>query len=142
MVWACLALVLIAVDQISKAWVVQHFAVGESWPLVSGVLHLTYVQNTGAAFGMLRGQQGLFVALAFAVIVWMAWTWRGIDSQLNRWGGLLVACGAVGNLIDRLRVGYVIDFLDLRFWPVFNFADSLITVGVGLLILRTLREER
>ena len=106
------------------------------------MLYLTYVQNTGAAFGLFRGWAVLFVAASVAIIVWIA-------CQLLRpmapwpvsvlWGYGLVLGGAAGNLLDRVRLGHVVDFLDLRVWPVFNVGDSAITIGVALLILQSLR---
>ena len=106
------------------------------------MLCLTYVQNTGAAFGLLRGWAVLFVAASVAIMLWIA-------RQLLRpsahwpvsvlWGYGLVLGGAAGNLLDRLRLGYVVDFFDLRVWPVFNVGDSAITVGIALLMLHSLR---
>ena len=129
-------------DQLSKYAVVSFLQPGQSLPLAPPVLHLTYVQNTGAAFGLFRGWAMLFVAASVVIIGW-------IVRQLLRpgspwsvsvlWGYGLVLGGAAGNLLDRVRLGHVIDFLDLRVWPVFNVGDSAITVGVALLILHSLR---
>ena len=112
------------------------FLPSESRPLISPVLHLTYVQNTGAAFGLFKGQQALFVGLSLLVIVWIAWELLAKPSMPDMliWGCALILGGATGNLIDRVRVGYVVDFIDLRVWPVFNIGDSAITIGVALLI--------
>ncbi|MFH2205035.1 MAG: signal peptidase II [Elusimicrobiota bacterium] len=93
--------------------------------------HLTYVENTGAAWGMLRGRNMLLIvisAILLGALLWMRKTWFGA----NRWtrgGTVLVAAGALGNLYDRVVFGYVVDFFDFLVWPVFNVADSCITVG-------------
>ena len=110
-------------------------------PLLPPVLHLTYVQNTGAAFGLFKGQQLLFIGVSVAVIAWIVWELRRGRSfgGTALWACGLILGGAIGNLIDRLRLGYVIDFLDLRVWPVFNVGDSAITVGVALLIFHSIR---
>jgi signal peptidase II len=128
-------------DQLAKCWVVRAFHLGESLPLLPPVLSFTYVQNTGAAFGLFKGQQVVFIAVSLAVIVWMLKELRAAATlpASHLWAYALVLGGAVGNLIDRLRVGYVIDFIDLHVWPVFNIGDSAITIGVCLLLWHHLR---
>lgn len=131
--------VILLADQLTKAWIVAGFDAGQSVPFIAHLLHLTYIQNTGAAFGLFRGQQALFIACSLAVIVWILWEWRKKQwDSLTLWAAAFILGGAVGNLIDRLRLGYVIDFLDLRIWPVFNVGDSAITVGVVLILWQTL----
>ena len=127
-------------DQLTKRLVDHQFAPGESLPLLPSVLRLTYVQNRGAAFGIFQGQQLLFIGLALGVIVWLGreLAIRPSVSRAVRWGCALVLGGAVGNLVDRLRLGYVVDFIDFRIWPVFNVGDSAITIGVALLVWRSL----
>jgi len=113
----------------------------DSLPLLPPLLHLTYVQNTGAAFGLFKGWSILFVGISAVVIVWIMWefaTRLTSLSPLTVWGSAFVLGGAVGNLLDRVRLGYVIDFLDLRVWPVFNVGDCAITIGIGLLLLHGL----
>lgn len=127
-------------DQLTKLLIARQFTPGESLPLIPSILHLTYVQNRGAAFGIFQGQQLLFIGLALGVIVWL---WRELAirpsaSRAVQWGCALVLGGAVGNLVDRLRFGYVVDFIDLRVWPVFNVGDSAITIGVTLLVWHSL----
>ena len=131
-------------DQLAKFLVTRSFAPGESLPVVPHLVSLTYVQNTGAAFGILKGQQGLFVLISFIIVAWIMWeliTKPVLDVPIW-WGSALILGGAVGNLIDRLRLGYVIDFIDLHVWPVFNVGDSAITIGVTLLIFRSLIASR
>ena len=104
-------------------------------------MHLTYIRNTGAAFGMLKGQQALFIGLSLVVVGWIAWELltKPSTARITAWACGLVAGGALGNLIDRVRLDYVIDFIDLRVWPVFNVGDSAITIGVVLLLWQSLR---
>lgn len=117
------------------------FAPGESLPLLPPILHLTYVQNTGAAFGLFKGQQFLFIGCSILIIGWILWELFTKPSMGVRslWALALVLGGAAGNLLDRLRFGYVVDFIDLRVWPVFNVGDSAITVGVALLLWKAFR---
>lgn len=124
-------------DRLTKALVVAQFSLGESLPLIPSVFHLTYVQNTGAAFGLLKGYSWLFIGLSIVVVVWIVWELFGKQpiSRLLIWGGSLIIGGALGNLIDRLQWSYVVDFIDFRVWPVFNVADSAITLGVILLLM-------
>ena len=135
--WLISALTL-AADQAAKHLVAAAFHPGDSLPLVPGILHLTYVQNTGAAFGLFKGQQLLFIGLSLLVIAWIARQFLAVRPlpAAVAWAYALVLGGAAGNLIDRLRFGYVVDFLDVRVWPVFNIGDSAITIGVALLIWR------
>jgi len=134
--WLISSLTL-AADQITKFLVAASFAPGDSLPVIPPILHLTYVQNTGAAFGLLRGHHAFFIVCSLLVIGWIIWELRGKPSldASSRWGFALVLGGAAGNLVDRLRLGWVIDFIDLRVWPVFNVGDTAITVGVTLLFL-------
>jgi signal peptidase II len=130
------ALLIVIADQLSKLWISTNLAVGESLPELD-FPHLTHVQNTGAAFGLFRGQVfpltivalvGVAVILVYAFIIYRRYPFWG-----NRlvWVGLgLVFGGTVGNLIDRLHLGYVTDFIDFGFWPAFNLADSAVVVGV------------
>lgn len=96
---------------------------------------LTYVENTGAAFGMGRGSNGFFVVVAVVLVgglLWMRRSWPKNDPWLQ-WGSLLVITGAAGNLYDRLAYSFVVDFFHLHHWPVFNVADSCISVGAAML---------
>ena len=136
MVFSLAALLIVAADQLSKIWIRTNLAVGQSLPEV-GCPRLTYVNNTGAAFGLFHGQTfpltiisfiGVAVLLLYAFLFYRRFPW--LDNWLT-WTGLsLVLGGTVGNLIDRLRLGYVTDFIDFGFWPAFNIADSAIVVGV------------
>lgn len=129
-------LLIITVDQITKAWIMAKLMPGESIPIVRGVLHLTYVKNSGVAFGLFAGGNGL----ALTIVVLIAATIAFLTSRLiltNEFflaGVVGVLAGALGNLIDRVRMGRVIDFIDFRVWPIFNFADVAIVFGAGLIL--------
>ena len=126
-------------DQLTKLLIVDRLMPGESAPLIPSVLHLTYIQNHGAAFGLLQGQQVLFVGLAVLVIAWLGRELiKPSTSWAAAWGAALVLGGAAGNLLDRVRLSYVVDFIDVRIWPVFNLGDSAITIGVALLLWESL----
>jgi len=135
-----ISLIALFVDQISKFLVVSYLKPGESVSLLHPLLYLTHVKNAGGAFGILEHYTGLFIALSIVTIFLLFFLYlyfltaqRKDDKIL--WSLPLVTGGILGNLIDRLRTGSVIDFLDLRVWPVFNFADIFIFVGTILLLL-------
>ena len=130
------ALLIVTADQLSKTWIRTNLAVGQSIPEV-GFLRLTHVTNTGSAFGLFQGQTFLLAIVALvSVVVLLLYAllfyrrFPFLDNWLT-WVGLsLILGGTVGNLIDRLRLGYVTDFIDFGFWPAFNLADSAVVVGV------------
>jgi signal peptidase II len=128
------------VDQLTKVLVTATVPPGDSLPLVPPALYLTYVQNTGGAFGLFKGRQAWFIILALLIIAWIARELAGRAQMPPRlgWGYALVLGGAIGNLLDRLRLGYVVDFIDLRIWPVFNVGDTAITIGMLVLLWHTL----
>ncbi len=138
-----LALAVLVADQASKAYIVSRFAPGESLPVLRDVFHITYVENSGAAFGLLAGQRWLFLAVALLSLA-LLWQQRRLFLEGDRWrrlGAGLFLGGALGNVLDRLRLGLVIDFLDLRFWPVFNIADTAICLGIGAIIWSLYQQE-
>jgi len=132
-------------DQLSKRWVITHLQPGEPWspvPFLHPVVTLTYVTNTGAAFGLFPGGSGLFVGVAVLAVVGILTYY--VRLSLAEWQvefslGLMLG-GAVGNLLDRLIYGHVIDFIDFRIWPVFNLADSSIVVGMVMLAYHLWRD--
>lgn len=140
--WIILALVIL-LDQSSKWWVSSTFLMGESRPVIDGILWLTYVHNQGAAFSILPGKTAFFVIASIIVITGVSiWVLRSRPPiRLAMILGLLSG-GAAGNLVDRLRFSHVIDFLDLHWWPVFNFADMSIVVGSILLVWYVFMLER
>lgn len=148
---ATAALVLL-VDQVSKFFVTAWLDEGQSWdivPWLAPVFRLTYTTNTGAAFGLFPRWGGAIIVIAAIVIVAIIiYHWHLPDGQwLVRVALGLQLGGAIGNnLVDRLRQGFVVDFIDLNFWPlhewpIFNLADSSIVAGVVLLALLMMREE-
>ncbi len=133
------ALLVVAADQFSKIWIRSNLATGESLP-ETGLFRLTHVHNTGAAFGLFQHQSftltivaliGIAVLLLFTLLFFRHFPF--LDNRLGMPALGLVLGGTVGNLIDRLRFGYVTDFIDVGIWPAFNIADSAITVGAILL---------
>ena len=139
--------VVLGLDQATKAWAMASLQPLGTVPLIPGFFSLTYVENRGVAFGMFAGH-GAAVALGVVALVLVALfysrslNWAGTEPNLV--GGCLCG-GALGNLIDRTRHGWVVDFFDVHIsayhldWPVFNVADSLICIAVGWIVLRQLR---
>lgn len=148
MMTALFILLLVALDQATKHVVRASFALHESRPVIPGFFSLTYVQNRGAAWGILSGWGFLLVALAVVMLVVLARYRAKIfgDGLLGRIAFILLAAGIIGNLIDRAVLGYVVDFLDFfvgqSHFPAFNVADSCICVGVGIYLLQSLLAPR
>jgi len=130
-------LLILATDQLTKFAAARLLPTGESRPLLGAYLSLTVQRNTGAAFGMFPTATTILIALAATIVIFIA-VWGPQIAKSNRLlaAGLGIALGgAAGNLIDRLRLGYVLDFIDLHFWPVFNVADIGITCGAILVVI-------
>jgi signal peptidase II len=134
---AALLCAVVVADQLSKSVVRATYAVGEYIPVIDGALWLTHIFNTGASFGVLRGQGWFFIATAVVVLVAIAWMFVRVRPQalFAQLGLALVAGGSVGNLIDRIAAGGVTDFIDVGWWPVFNVADIALNVGVALVVV-------
>ncbi len=138
-----IVLSVLSLDQLSKFLIAKNLFLHQSVPVISGIFHITLVRNRGAAFGMLKNQIYLFILTSIAAIILIFLNLkeqRGKRFDIYSLSLSLILAGALGNLIDRLRFGCVIDFLDFRIWPVFNVADSAITIGAVLLgwsILKT-----
>ena len=145
-----LTTLIILMDQVTKYMVVDHFRYGESVPMIPGFFSLTYIRNTGAAFGFLATANPSFRVPFFLVVpiiamVVLGFLYRDLpqDARVRSMALGLVSGGALGNLIDRVRLGYVVDFLDFHYkneyyFPAFNVADSAICVGVAILLLSTM----
>lgn len=131
---------VLVVDQASKAAVRKWLPLGASRPILDGVLDLTHVHNTGAAFGIFPGAMAWFMLSAVAVLAGIAYVlWRHAPSDPWTVVALgLIAGGAAGNLIDRALLGGVTDFFDVRVWPVFNVADVALDIGVAIVVIRLL----
>jgi len=138
MTWISAAIVLL-LDQLTKSIFFTHWVPNESRIAVPHLLWWTYVQNTRGAFGLFGDSPWLLIGMALVVLgmFWYSFREAAARSRLVQIAFGAIVGGAAGNIIDRLRHHYVVDFIDLRWWPVFNVADSCITIGVGLLILAT-----
>jgi signal peptidase II len=126
--------VILVLDRVTKFLVSKELNLNSSVPLIKGVFYISLIHNRGAAFGFLKNQLPLFIATSLIAIILI---WRALKS--NKYSKAytialsLILAGALGNLVDRVLYGYVIDFLDFRVWPVFNVADSAITMGAVIL---------
>ena len=135
------AIISLVLDQLTKYWVVQNFNLTETQPLLTGIFHLTYVTNTGAAFSLFSGHVEWLRWLSLAVslgLMALAW-FGGVLNTFEQLGYGLILGGALGNGIDRFVVGSVVDFLDFRLiqFPVFNLADVFINIGIICLLIAT-----
>ena len=138
--FAIFAVLIVILDQISKYFTVANIALYETIPFIPGVLSLTYVRNIGAAFSALQGQQWLFAIVFVLFTVLILWEYfkkpMGFDT-FERWLIAAIYGGGLGNMIDRVRLGYVVDMIKTDFisFPVFNVADCFITCGSILLMV-------
>jgi signal peptidase II len=139
---AVIAVTLLLIDQVTKQWIVNHYALFEGFEVTS-FFNIVRVHNPGAAFSFLADAGGwqkyFFTVLAFVVSAYLLWMmWQAPNDRRQCLALGLIVSGAIGNVIDRLRFGYVVDFLDVHVagmhWPAFNVADSCICVGAVLLI--------
>ena len=136
---AVMAAVIVAADQLSKLWVVANIPLHTSMDAIPGLFHLTYTQNTGAAFSSFEGMQWLFLLIFIAFTVGVVWEFSKKAmpfTAFERWCIAAIYAGGLGNMIDRLRLGYVVDMIAVDFmnFPVFNVADCFITCGCIALI--------
>ena len=131
-----LALFIIVVDQLFKYYIQTYMMLGMSIPIIQDVFHITYILNPGAAFGLFENQTTFFVIIAVCMVIAAIYFYPKIPEQysLLRFGTGLIVGGAMGNVIDRIKTGYVVDFFDFRIWPIFNIADIGIVCGVGCII--------
>lgn len=129
-------LIVVISDQLSKYYISHVLLPQMSVPVIPQIFHITYILNAGAAFGILENKRLLFIIIALFILAGVGYFYRKIPQQyrLFRLGIGLMAGGAIGNLIDRIATGYVIDFFDFRIWPVFNIADMAIVCGVIMMI--------
>jgi signal peptidase II len=143
--------IVLVLDQVTKFWVHETMALYQSIEIIPNFVHITYLRNTGAAFGFLAGGRStlrmvffiLVSAVAIGCISYLLKTLRPRQKTLIVSLSLILG-GAIGNLVDRLRMGEVIDFIDLHWyhihWPAFNVADSAISIGVILLFIQLMRK--
>ncbi len=133
-VWGAL---IVAADRASKNWALGYLQ--DKDVNIFAYFRLHYVENTGMAFGLMQNGNMLLIWIMLAVLAYLAYSWKELVAAgpLAKWGAVFIFAGAVGNLYDRIKLGFVVDFLDFRVWPVFNIADSFITVG-GVLLAASL----
>jgi signal peptidase II len=142
----CIPVLIIAViilDQLTKFIVIKNLYPGESLPVIKNIFHITLVCNKGIAFGLFSKYGGVFIWLPLVSVIIICLLWFFYERKSLSAGIYLslIVAGAIGNLVDRIRFGYVVDFLDFRIWPVFNVADSAITVGTALLIWQMIKHK-
>jgi signal peptidase II len=153
LLFASVSIGVLVFDQLSKEWITSRMTLYSSVPVVPGLVHLTLVHNPGALFGLFKDigdpyRTVMFLAvpvIAIALILFFQYRTSTADA-MSQSGLALILGGAVGNLVDRLRFGHVVDFVDVfvgeHHWPAFNVADSAICVGVSLLFIDLLRQSR
>jgi signal peptidase II len=133
---------IVFLDRITKIFFSGILNLGESLPLIRNVLHMTLVHNTGIAFGLFKEQGAVFIivpTIAVVLLVYNIYYYKQNNQELSRLyivAFSMILGGAIGNLIDRMAYGHVIDFIDLRVWPVFNIADSAITIGAVIIAIK------
>jgi len=146
-----LAPLILVFDQVTKVYVDRTFFLHESVTILENFFHFTYVRNQGAAFGILSDSAyrlPFFIIVSLVAVIGIVWYYSKLTPQqkLLRYALALILSGAIGNLIDRIRLGEVIDFIDVHWyqyhWPAFNIADSAISIGVTLLLIDLWREEK
>ena len=137
MIFWITSLVVFVLDQIIKYFIARTMLPGQSIPLIKNILHLTYVQNRGAAFGLFYGQQAFLLIVNLIVMGIILYFHRSLRKQslLQIPLGFILG-GSLGNVFDRIFRHYVVDLIDIRVWPVFNLADSMINIGVFLIIIK------
>ncbi len=132
---------IVFLDRITKIFFLNLLSPGESLPIIPNILHMTLVCNTGMAFGLFKNQGVVFFIIPVVILclfVFNVYFYRKSDEMLTRpyiVAFSLILGGAIGNLVDRMIYGHVVDFIDFQIWPVFNLADSAITIGAGIIIL-------
>lgn len=138
MIYELIIAILIGLDQLSKYWALNYLQEIGSIPIIQNVFHLTYVENRGAAFGMFQNNQIIFVIVAIvASIFGLYYLHTKKMNLIGKFGIVLIISGAIGNLIDRVRLGFVVDYFDFRIiWEyVFNVADVFVVVGTAMLCI-------
>lgn len=147
MIFYVILICLLAVDQLTKALIHAKFLEGDTYPIVQDFFHLTYVQNRGVAFGIMQGKLILINVISIAAVVLMIiYAKKNFEKlpKLESYAWLFIISGAFGNIIDRIFRGFVIDMVDFRgIWGyIFNMADIYINIGVFLMIINSIIEER
>jgi signal peptidase II len=128
-------LVFLVLDQLLKYWIRSNMTIGQSIPVISGIFHITYIENPGAAFGILANHRIMFLLLTIAITGIMVYLYLSLRNKksLAALSLGLVISGAAGNFIDRFLRGTVTDMFDFQIWPIFNIADICICIGIAIL---------
>jgi signal peptidase II len=150
MIYFVIAIIVLLLDQVTKWMVTKNMSIGESIPLIENFFYFTSHRNAGAAFGILQNQRWFFILITIIVVIGVVYYLLRVKDtkKLMSWALALVLGGALGNFIDRLLYGEVVDFLDVKIsigqlyydYPIFNIADSALVIGVGLLLIDTVLE--
>ena len=152
MIYFAIIIAVLGLDQLTKILIASSFSLYEKVVVIPGFFNLTYVTNRGAAFSMLADidspwRHYFFITISCVALILLTMLWFRVHKRAPRqgWGLALIAGGAMGNLVDRVRFGAVIDFIDVHWhgyhWPAFNIADSAICIGVGLFMILSLMEK-
>lgn len=139
-----IALTTLILDQVTKYAIMQNMVVNQSIAIIPQIFHLTFVKNVGAAFGILANRVPFFILVSVVAVICIIFFYYRLkpEKKLLRIALALVLGGALGNLLDRIRLGYVVDFFDFRIWPVFNVADCAIVIGMLIIIWEILRDPK
>jgi signal peptidase II len=133
-----IAAIIVIADQLVKYLISSSMDLNQTIPIIEDVLHLTYIHNSGAAFNLFEGRTGMLIALPLFVTLFIL-VYVVVKRNKEHWLQLLslslIAGGGIGNLIDRISQGVVVDYIDFRVFPIFNLADIAVTVGCGLLVI-------
>ncbi len=128
-------------DQITKSLIDQALTLKQSITIFPNIFYFTKAYNTGASFSILQGQQWFFILFAIVVVIAVIYYYKKIPVN-NRLFIAFILAGTIGNLVDRLQYGYVIDFIDFKIWPVFNIADTAVCIGAAGLIYYILKDDK
>ena len=126
-----IVILITALDQIIKILIINNFPLGLPHPIIENIFNITYVKNTGIAFGMFKGNNLVMIILNIIIITIITVLLYSMDFDnifFKLSAGFIIG-GALGNLIDRINRGFIVDYLDLSFWPTFNLADSMVVIG-------------
>ncbi len=146
LLYLILSILFVIVDQVVKIWIVNNFSLHDGMELIKGLVSILYVRNTGAAWGMFEGKMVFFyliTAVAVGTLLYLMFKEKG-KSKLLLTAYSLILAGAVGNFIDRIRLGYVVDMFKFEFidFPIFNVADICLTIGVIFLFYYVIFKEQ
>jgi signal peptidase II len=132
-----ITLLVLIIDQLTKYFVKANLTLSESVPVINNIFHITLIQNFGISFGMLNvsALRWIFVIITVIIVGIILYYYKQIKKQFPLICTALILGGALGNLMDRILLGFIVDFIDFRIWPAFNIADAAITLGVIALIV-------